>query len=195
MRSCDGTRHATLASRRRRPSNAVQVRIWERPESPARDLSRPSVGVAEPRSKSGFWQCARGRVLGMPHLGMRVWIRMLGGRKGWVGGSDGGKFRIGRPGARVFLCRIPHQGRRRCGLGHQGRRSRVCWVLFSRTRVDGFGHPGSTDAPGVSRPSSDDPGARKTRHIQIRRPWCGILQRNTRLQASDSEFSSERSVA
>ena len=72
--------------RRRRPSNAVQVRIWGRPESPARGLSRPSVGVAEPRSKSGFWQRAGGRALGVPHLGMRVWIRILGGREGWVRG-------------------------------------------------------------------------------------------------------------
>ena len=27
-------------------------------------------------------------------------------------------------------------------LGHQGRRIRVCWVLFSRTGVDGLGHQG-----------------------------------------------------
>ena len=147
MRSCDGTKHAPLAS----ASASVE-------RGSGSDLG--TAGVARPRP---FSPVGRGRrtPIQMRILAARRWScpryatprnARLDSEIGWsqtVGGwaSDGGKFRIGCPGARVFLCGIPHQGRRRCGLGHQGRRIRVCWVLFSRTRVDGCTR--------VSRPESD----------------------------------------
>ena len=141
MRSCDGTRHATLASASASVERGSGSDLGTAGVPPEAFLARRS-GSQNPGPNPDFgsaqvvvsWVCHTSEC----GFGFGFWVVAKGG---WVC-ERRGKIQNRMAFCWVFLCRIPHQGRRRCGLGHHGRRIRVCWVLFSRTRVDGLGHQG-----------------------------------------------------